>query len=117
MAHIGCNPVLAQERADSRERTLPECGNRRELSARRSAEGHRRRQGIFAGDGIRCDQEGCSNLATVTYRLKREYSRDNPYEWNRVISGDRLRAFCDKHKTRGDSGFDDSDQNYEVFAL
>lgn len=70
--------------------------------------------GYFAGEGDFCDQEGCSDTATVTYRLKRIYSRDNPSEWNReVLAGHELRRFCERHARRGDCGFDDADDNYE----
>lgn len=70
-------------------------------------------KGYFAGEGNICDQEGCSETATVTYKVKREFSRDNPHEWNKPLDGLTIRKFCDKHKRRGDSSFDDSDKNYE----
>ena len=74
-------------------------------------------KGYFAGEGDICDQEGCSETATVTYRVKREYSRTNPHEWNKETSGLVIRKFCDRHKIRGDSSFDDSDQNYELIPF
>lgn len=70
--------------------------------------------GYFAGEGDICDQEGCSQKATVTYRVKKEFSRDNPHEWNKEVTDElKIRKFCNRHKTRGDSSFDDSDVNYE----
>lgn len=73
--------------------------------------------GYFAGEGNICDQEGCCDAATVTYRVLREYSRDNPHEWNKEYDHLVIRKFCDKHKRRGDSSCDDSDQNYEEIKL
>jgi len=71
----------------------------------------------FAGENESCDQEGCAEKATVTYRVMKEFSRDNPHEWNKYLS-DRIvvRKFCARHSTRGDCGFDDADNNYEVIA-
>ncbi len=70
----------------------------------------------FGGDGILCDQEGCSDIATVFLKLKAEYcSRDghrsDPYQYD---ERPLLRCFCEKHRTRGDCALDDADQNYEV---
>jgi hypothetical protein len=66
-------------------------------------------KGYFAGDGVHCDQEGCADAATVRYRKKADYCREahktEPFEPS-------YRHFCDRHKTRGDCGFDDSDANY-----
>ena len=73
--------------------------------------------GYFAGEGNICDQEGCCQPATVTYRVKREYSRDNGHEWNKPYDELVIRKFCNKHKTRGDQSYDDSDQNYERIEL
>lgn len=71
-------------------------------------------QGYFAGEGDICDQEGCSAKATVTYRVKKEFSRDNGHEWNKELTDElRIRKFCNRHKTRGDQAYDDSDANYE----
>lgn len=73
--------------------------------------------GHFAGEGNICDQEGCSAEATVTYRVKKEFSRDNPHEWNKPIEGLTIRKFCDRHRDRGDSSCDDCDENYERIEL
>lgn len=69
--------------------------------------------GYFAGEGDICDQEGCAEPATVTYKVKKEYSRDNPHEWNKPYDHLVIRKFCNKHKRRGDCGMDDADENYE----
>ena len=67
--------------------------------------------GYFAGDGLTCDQEGCSQVATVTYRRKFQYCREG--HKTDVPAMSALRYFCDEHKTRGDCGLDDADANYE----
>ena len=69
---------------------------------------------FFAGENDYCDQEGCSDKATVTYRVKKEFSRDNPHEWNKPIAGITVRKFCARHSRRGDCAFDDADENYEL---
>lgn len=69
-------------------------------------EGH----GFFAGEGEICDQEGCSELAAVTYKKKSDYCVFCANEKESVR--DSVRKFCDSHKTRGDCGIDDSDINY-----
>lgn len=65
--------------------------------------------GYFAGDGVHCDQEGCSDTATVRYRKVKDYCRaghmTEPLE-------PTYRHFCERHKRRGDCGLDDSDANY-----
>lgn len=73
--------------------------------------------GYFAGEGDICDQEGCCEKATVTYKVKKEFSRDNPHEWNKEHAELVIRKFCNRHKRRGDSSFDDSDANYEEIEL
>lgn len=78
--------------------------------------------GYYAGERDYCDQEGCSKQAVVAYRVKREFSRDNPHEWSKPAGGDSLlgvpvRLFCDEHRRRGDAGFDDSDDNYEEIPI
>jgi len=74
----------------------------------------------FAGEGDRCDQEGCADIATVTYRVKEEFSRNRPHEWHGPARGlgDKIpvRRFCARHSRRGDCGFDDSDANYELIG-
>ena len=73
--------------------------------------------GHFAGEDDICDQEGCCKPATVTYRVKKEFSRDNGHEWNKPLEHLTIRKFCDRHKHRGDQSFDDSDSNYEQITL
>jgi hypothetical protein len=70
--------------------------------------------GFYAGEEDFCDQEGCSEKATVTYRVKEEFCRDHPHEHHKPTTGTVVRKFCSKHSQRGDCGFDDSDKNYEL---
>ena len=65
----------------------------------------------FAGDGKTCDQEGCSNSATVKYRLIKLFSREG-YESTPYTK--TYRHFCDKHSQRGDCALEDADRNYEI---
>lgn len=62
-----------------------------------------------------CDQEGCTEPATVTYRLKKLYDRSSgtPREPFRPT----IIRFCERHKTRGDCGLEDADNNYERVTL
>lgn len=73
-------------------------------------------KGFFAGEDDYCDQEGCSNQATVTYKLLKEWcercGKDKPAEGMLGQQG-IIRKFCNEHKTRGDCGLEDSDSNYE----
>jgi hypothetical protein len=59
-----------------------------------------------------CDQEGCSNPATVTYKLKQGFDRSG--QPRSLMSGGEIRCFCDRHKVRGDCGREDGDDNYEI---
>ena len=66
-------------------------------------------KGYFAGDGKHCDQEGCSELATVRYLKKADYCRQGHKSepiWP------TFRHFCERHQVRGDCGLDDADANY-----
>lgn len=63
----------------------------------------------FAGDGIHCDQEGCCELATVRYRLKKHFCREGHES---EPHGPTYRNFCEGHKVRGDCGLEDADRNY-----
>ena len=67
---------------------------------------------MFAGEGEFCDQEGCAEQATVTYRKRADYCRDGHKTEPHNI---KIRRFCDRHKHRGDCELDDADQNYEPF--
>jgi hypothetical protein len=66
---------------------------------------------FFGGneDG-KCDQEGCSEPATVRYRLKTLYSSEG---YKCEPGRPTFRTFCDLHKKRGDCGLEDADDNYE----
>ena len=64
----------------------------------------------YGGEDGFCDQEGCANPPTVTYKLAKEYCRAGH---SSEPSGTVVRLFCDEHKTRGDCGLEDSDKNYE----
>lgn len=63
-----------------------------------------------------CDQEGCSEKATVTYRLRHRYTRQH----GQRIEGFgmvHIVRFCERHRHRGDCGIEDSDSNYEEVIL
>lgn len=70
---------------------------------------------LMIGKGDICDQVGCSQKSTVTYKLKYLYDNDgtkkDPY-----IDDKRplIRKFCNRHSTRGDCGLEDADINYEI---
>ncbi len=87
------------------------------LVGARHMEASDRGEGHFGGERDVCDQEGCCEKATVAYRLKKEFSRDNPHEWNKPYDHVTYRLFCDRHKTRGDQGGDDTDDNYEQIEI
>lgn len=63
----------------------------------------------FAGDGIHCDQEGCSERATVRLQMKAAYGNDGV---RKELHRPTFRHFCERHSTRGDCGLDDADDNY-----
>jgi hypothetical protein len=77
-----------------------------------------RGEGFYGSDGRTCDQEGCTEPATVFLKLVSEYCRDghktNPYESD---TRPLLRCFCEKHRNRGDCGLEDADRNYEPFEI
>ena len=71
-------------------------------------------RGYFASVDDLCDQEGCSAKATTRYRRKKRYCNEgHPHDDYQP----HYRQFCDRHKVRGDCGFDDSDDNYEVVVV
>jgi hypothetical protein len=71
--------------------------------------------GYFAGEGDICDQEGCSEKATVTYRVLKEFCRDHPFDHQKELTDEIvIRKFCQRHSKRGDGAFDDADANYKV---
>lgn len=61
---------------------------------------------------MRCDQEGCSRNATVTYLLKHDHcsSCGRKYEWE----SNGKRTFCEVHDNRGTQGSNDCMRNYET---
>lgn len=71
----------------------------------------------LGGDDSHCDQEGCSELATVTYRKVKDgcgrCGHVKPTS-SGLGGGVTIRRFCERHRRRGDSSLDDSDDNYEL---
>lgn len=67
--------------------------------------------GDFGNDNNLCDQEGCSEPATVFYQKKKDWcgrcGGSKEITWGKFF-----RKFCEEHKTRGDCGLDDADDNY-----
>jgi len=63
--------------------------------------------------GDLCFQPGCAEPAEYVYQIKTEYSREGftPREETKLVL---LRAFCERHSTRGDCGLEDADANYVV---
>ena len=62
-----------------------------------------------------CFNPGCAEPATFEFRLLHHYCAEghaHDYDW----LDERVR-FCERHKHRGDCGFNDADKNYEVVAL
>jgi hypothetical protein len=68
---------------------------------------------MFGGEGDFCDQEGCKNVATITYRKKVDYCREG-HKTELSVDRVKIRRFCDMHKTRGNCGLDDADSDYEI---
>ena len=68
-------------------------------------------------DNSYCFNPGCREKATVEYRLKKEYCQVAPHDGGHEPYFDTRRRFCEKHKDRGDCGFEDSDMNYEKVPL
>lgn len=64
-------------------------------------------------EGI-CQQEGCSEPATVRYRVLKEFCRDHPHRHQTPLTELLIREFCAKHSKRGDCAFDDADANYAL---
>jgi len=65
-------------------------------------------KGWFAGDGIHCDQEGCSAMATRQYQKVKHF--EHGYE--RQSFSKEFRHLCGRHSTRGNCSMDDCDANY-----
>lgn len=74
----------------------------------------------FAGDGIHCDQEGCSNKAVYLMRLKERYcvgGGNCGQKKQKYSDTHEHRCFCEDHKTRGDQDLEDNDNNYQMMGL
>jgi len=72
---------------------------------------------LYSGErGGKCQQAGCAHPATVTYRLKREYSARGEGPLPPNVLGMPLRRFCAAHATRGDCALEDADENYELLS-
>jgi hypothetical protein len=70
--------------------------------------------GCFAGEGDFCDQEGCAEIATVTFAKHANYcSAGHKTEPHHLT----IRRFCERHKHRGDCGLDDADANYRRIEI
>ncbi len=73
---------------------------------------------MFAGEENFCDQEGCSEQATVCYRLKKHWCNESythePIEYK--LEDSPIRMFCERHSKRGDCAFEDADSNYEIIT-
>lgn len=69
-------------------------------------------------DDLYCDQEGCSETATVTYKLKQRHCRSCGHGreagYQILRESIEVRKFCARHSRRGDCGLDDADANYEL---
>jgi hypothetical protein len=63
----------------------------------------------FAGEDDICDQEGCSEKATITYRKLANYCNAGHKSESQMT---KIRCFCERHRNRGDCGLDDADRNY-----
>ncbi len=68
----------------------------------------------FQNESIHCAQPGCSEIATVEYKLNVEYC--NRGEAHTPHSDLRIR-FCAMHSKRGDCGLQDADRNYTDVPL
>jgi len=63
-----------------------------------------------------CDQEGCSEPWTRSYKLKKLRCADCGHTKD-DLGTTSVAKFCDRHATRGDCGIEDSDDNYEKDEL
>lgn len=59
-----------------------------------------------------CDQEGCINVATVSYKIK-GYLCPHCKGRTTLKLQPEMRKFCEEHKWRGKNNTDDSMDNYE----
>ena len=70
----------------------------------------------YAGEKDWCDQEGCSEKATVWYKRKHQHCQSCGGKRGTALDRD-YRKFCERHKMRGDCGIDDSNRNYELVDI
>jgi len=70
--------------------------------------------GYFGGIDDLCDQEGCSEKATIKAVKKFDWCREGHKS---ETPSNAYRLFCAKHSTRGDCGLDDNDSNYEKVSF
>lgn len=62
-------------------------------------------------ENLKCFQPGCAELGTVKLYLKAEYARGHALP---AQAFKLYRRFCLEHSHRGDSDFEDCDENYEL---
>jgi hypothetical protein len=62
-----------------------------------------------------CDQEGCGEPWTRTYKMKLEYTEDGMHstDTSEFSTLPTVRKFCERHSKRGDCAREDNDTNYE----
>lgn len=65
----------------------------------------------------KCFQPGCSEWATVEYKLRKSYDRysgtvTHDHEATEGYVRDSRVRFCERHERRGDCGLQDADANY-----
>ena len=70
--------------------------------------------GLFGAKVTECFQSGCSDPSKNVYRLKEIYSSQGEGPLPKTEGFEYRRAFCEAHSHRGDSSFEDSDDNYEL---
>lgn len=72
----------------------------------------------YGGEGNICDQEGCSEESTVTYRMHKSpcprCGQSSQFDDHDTTGEIVVRKFCPRHSRRGDCGIDDADANYEL---
>lgn len=60
-----------------------------------------------------CDQEGCKEPFTRTYKMLQEQSHGPRCSHLQDPFQPTVRKFCERHAKRGDCGLEDQDRNYE----